>query len=579
MDDQQDERYEPRLGPAEDPWEDDPEGRARQLAPLRGVDGSVLARLRLGGGAEKVDFLLALPDAEEVVQALAPDEFALLVAEVGLNDAPELVALASPRQLQATVDLDAWHDGELDGMTVGHWLQVALEAGGDTAARWVAAQEDALLALYLAQTLLVIPREVDEAPEIPEGREVFDSPDGTLVLAARPDDPQLASARALVDLLFEEGVERGRTVLHALRWELPAQLADDVLRLRHARLQEMGFADRDEARTELYVFEDPHATLAAWQARWRGTAGTTPGLQPYLAAADDGKLGLALAEPPAGGLLAQAMAQLTTEERARLHDALVRLTYQVQSARADKPTDLEVLPRWARHTLTTLTLGLAAAAEEDVAYASVLLRVTPVAALFRVGHGLRVIEHHRARRLRQRLGGDAGLARLQPDEQRLVRALLLPMPEVADTDDPLPALRAVADQLRGLHATASLVLQLIGGEWTAAPPGASLQALLATALARAVIGQPPTVQPLERAQLQDFLRRAIVDGRLRPELRATAVRALMAQPGLDDAEAAALGRFAEAALDRVGEELGGLDPERPIDLRFAGRSVLVAGQS
>ena len=82
------------------------------------ADGAALARLRLGGGAEKVEFLLSLPDADEVVQALAPDEFALLVAEVGLNDAPELLALASPRQMQATVDLDGWQGGELDGVRV-----------------------------------------------------------------------------------------------------------------------------------------------------------------------------------------------------------------------------------------------------------------------------------------------------------------------------------------------------------------------------------------------------------------------------------------------------------------------------
>ena len=71
-----------------------------------------------------------------------------------------------------------------------------------------------------------------------------------------------------------------------------------------------------------------------------------------------------------GSLLAAAMARLPEQARTRLREALVRLTYQVQAARADKPTDLEALPVSARHAIDTLTLGLAAASEGDLDYAA-----------------------------------------------------------------------------------------------------------------------------------------------------------------------------------------------------------------
>jgi hypothetical protein len=50
---------------------------------------------------------------------------------------------------------------------------------------------------------------------------------------------------------------------------------------------------------------------------------------------------------------------------------------------------------------------------------------------------------------------------------------------------------------------------------------------------------------------------------------------VLARPDLGDDEAAGLARTIEAALDDVGESLGGLDPERAFDLRFIGHSILV----
>lgn len=627
-DDEEGAQFVPRIGPAEDPYEDRPEARREALAPLLDPTPGALAasplRFLRGTGDEKLDLVLSLPDPARAVQAMAPEEFVLLVKDVGLGDAADLLALASPRQLQACLDLDAWGNGELEPEAVGPWIQAALEAGDDVLERFAASQEEGLWTLYLSASFQAFATADGPDIELPDDMEIFASPDGTLQLVCDPDDPSLPEMRALMAALFRSSVARGRMVLFGLRWELPSQLAEDLFALRAARLEDMGFLSRDEAR-EVYGYRDPHAFREQLRKAWRGTAEPMPGaLRPYLADADDGgdvRLGLALRDAIPGEFLPRAVAQAPVAEQPRLRLALTRLAYRIQAARASRPSAVDELAVWSRHALRTCSMGLEHASDGDLAFAALLLQVEAVSEFFRCGHSLVLMEHQRARRLRTALaafagetGGDAGLERLEPTDAGLVQAMtqrfpglaVAPDAEEVDVDQgefhresdavaavrPLESLAELADVRRRLQGLAAVVrwmagLRMLAGDSTPPPaPDARLSTLLNTAIAQQLLTGEASLQPLGEAELRALLRLAFVGpgfspalaGRARavqPDLRRKLTAAILVQPDLDEAEVAALTAFVEGALDRMAEELGGLDPEGFLDLRFVGSSVLI----
>src|SRR5687767_16015174 len=85
-----------------------------------------LARFRahLAGprGVRRIDALLSADDAAGAVAALAPNEIFELVHEVGFEDAQDLIALATPAQIQGCFDLDAWNKDQLDVAPLKPWL-------------------------------------------------------------------------------------------------------------------------------------------------------------------------------------------------------------------------------------------------------------------------------------------------------------------------------------------------------------------------------------------------------------------------------------------------------------------------
>src|SRR6186713_1784827 len=77
-----------------------------------------------------VERLLDTPHAAQVIRRLQPEVLHRVVLAAGLQDSGELVALASPAQLQRVFDLDLWRspragsDQHLDPDRFGEWLEV-----------------------------------------------------------------------------------------------------------------------------------------------------------------------------------------------------------------------------------------------------------------------------------------------------------------------------------------------------------------------------------------------------------------------------------------------------------------------
>jgi hypothetical protein len=122
------------------------------VAPNRGT--TLLARI------------LEQPELVARVRALGPGALARLIDHVGLEDAGEIVALATPEQLLGVFDEDLWTsdragEGErFDAARFATWLEVLAEAGERELADKVVELPEELVVHGLAERLLVLDLDV-----------------------------------------------------------------------------------------------------------------------------------------------------------------------------------------------------------------------------------------------------------------------------------------------------------------------------------------------------------------------------------------------------------------------------------
>jgi hypothetical protein len=126
--------------------------------------------------------MLDTPDLPQRIRALPGPALGKLIARVGLEDAAELVALASTEQLAQIFDEDLWHsarpgeDERFDAARFSLWLEVMLEAGERFVAERLSELPQDLLTLALHRHLLVLPlddlqRELTASDEAAESAE------------------------------------------------------------------------------------------------------------------------------------------------------------------------------------------------------------------------------------------------------------------------------------------------------------------------------------------------------------------------------------------------------------------------
>jgi hypothetical protein len=106
--------------------------------------------------------MLEQPDLVAAVRGLEGRVLGRVIDRVGLEDAGELVALATPEQLTAVLDEDLWRsrrpgqDEEMDPDRFALWLEILREAGDQAAAARLVELDHQLVALGLHRALLVV---------------------------------------------------------------------------------------------------------------------------------------------------------------------------------------------------------------------------------------------------------------------------------------------------------------------------------------------------------------------------------------------------------------------------------------
>ena len=130
-----------------------------------------------------LDRILETPQLAQVVPKLPPELLHRIIQHCGLEDCGEIVALATPAQLERIFDLDLWRgarpgvEEQFDADRFGQWLEVLVDSGADAAARKLAELDASLVITGLAQHARVF----DAAAVAP-----YETTDGELIEMSDP---------------------------------------------------------------------------------------------------------------------------------------------------------------------------------------------------------------------------------------------------------------------------------------------------------------------------------------------------------------------------------------------------------
>ncbi|MDL2269814.1 DUF6178 family protein [Desulfosarcina sp. OttesenSCG-928-A07] len=203
-----------------------------------------------------VDAILDHPQSVALVHSFSEIDLHLLIRDIGLDDALPLIQLASSRQWEYFLDAEIWNRDELDYPAATRWLGLLLEADPNRLVNWCFDDQLEFVELYLFRNIELRIREFDQAPsELGEG---FVTDDDTFYIRFVTDPihmPLDETRKSQRDAMLAELLHRISAADH-VRYQgllmeasavIPAEMEEELFRLRNVRLAEKGLLPFHEA--------------------------------------------------------------------------------------------------------------------------------------------------------------------------------------------------------------------------------------------------------------------------------------------------------------------------------------------
>ena len=384
------------------------------------IDNSAIERIRtlqkhrkkiLNLPPEKaLDYILERRHPAAVVHSFAEEDFHFLIHDIGVEDARPLISLASNRQWQHCLDVETWHQDQLDNEAVTRWMEMLFRAEPDRAVRWFAESKAEFLEMFFFKNLEIRIREIDQDP--PDRDSDFFTDDDTYYvriiepptsLEAEERQSEYEARKRRRDFLSDfirrlsaHDHVRYQQILHEAIQIVPAESEEDEYRWRNVRLAEKGFLSFDEA-VGVYQPLDPAALLRRTPKQLAPGSETVSRLPAPMASRqmlDD------------SGLFPEAMRQIDSPETIeQLQLEFSALCNQIIAADQAIVRSRQALEIKVKKTSGYIGIGLERLTRktgaEAVQPAAELIRRHALSDLFRVGYGLALTLKWRAERWRK----------------------------------------------------------------------------------------------------------------------------------------------------------------------------------
>jgi hypothetical protein len=188
------------------------------------------------------------------VQSLPPDDFFWLIKRIGADDALAVLQKASTEQWQYLLDLEIWAKDVLDAQKTLAWIDRLRRADAARLAAWAFEEQSALVSLALLRKTEIIFKEEEDEWDVPPG---YFTLDGSFYIKTW-DSSEAQLVEDFLRVLAGTDYSSYRALLLQLTSVLPAEIEEELYRMRSGRLAEQGFAPFEEA-LEVYAPLDVNA--------------------------------------------------------------------------------------------------------------------------------------------------------------------------------------------------------------------------------------------------------------------------------------------------------------------------------
>ena len=327
-------------------------------------------------GKEAINRILDLDHPERMIQGMNRVDFFWLVKKIDEEESPALLKMASPEQWGYLLDMELWQRDRLDLNQAAQWLGKLHQADPERFVGWLLSEGESLAYSYFFKNLQVEVRNKDEAYDLSDD---FTTLDGIYYLRILDKEHEETIKNILHDLARDDYL-RYQALLVGLMGVLPAELEEEMYRLRNVRLAEDGFLPFEEALSVYaYLKHDslrkaPLPSLIDFSATQEDMA-LVP-VTPLFHAEDNSLL----------MICARQVSDPLFLDRVRLDFA--GLCNQILSADGLVVRDLDTLLGVCRKAAGLINLGLEKASGGDLSLGEEVLKSNPLVSLFRVGFGL-----------------------------------------------------------------------------------------------------------------------------------------------------------------------------------------------
>ena len=206
-------------------------------------------------GSKILNRIMEQKNPGKLVQSLSFSDFFWLVKKIGEEDCLPLLELASEAQWQHLLDLEIWKKDRLDKARTWAWINRLQQADPKRLVKWVFGPGQALASYHLFKSMeVIVVDKDDEAYDLPAG---FFSLDGVFHIRATDSEQRETIEHILRELARTDNL-RYQAFLTSLAGLLPAEMEEEMFRLRNVRLAEHGFLPFEEA-ISVYAPLDPSA--------------------------------------------------------------------------------------------------------------------------------------------------------------------------------------------------------------------------------------------------------------------------------------------------------------------------------
>jgi hypothetical protein len=323
--------------------------------------------------ARRSDVLGLLPSPEEVIPKIPEAELCFTVKAIGIEDSAWILQCATPEQVVACVDLDAWQGNSPDRATLDRWLDSLAHSGDESYLRGIQALDPELVVLFLKHRVQCIQKPDDDDDwQVPDGSQTID--DQFFIIALRESD-DLEAVLAMLHSLFVADYWTYFRMMQGVIHELDTANEEWALRWRTGRLEDLGFPTWDRA-IQIYRFIRPEDRAQIPETEEVLEAGEwhLPVWMPRLPASRDH-----------AHLLFRAFAELDPSERQGAFYSFIALANRIAVADHMELSDAESTPQTLEKAAEFASAGLEFIAAENGLEISDAVRRTSLERLFTIG--------------------------------------------------------------------------------------------------------------------------------------------------------------------------------------------------